>query len=118
MDKKTRGWIKKEDKQLQEGQMEKGHFYDHYRATLAPVLESKLDEFRLLGNNSIREEELWRYLVKKKWKKDKGEMLFHQIVQDILTVKMSDFISFATIETYKESPFSLDNEEEWKELLK
>ncbi|OCA91227.1 post-transcriptional regulator [Bacillus sp. FJAT-27225] len=98
--------------------MEYGHIYDQYRDKLFPVLESKLEEFRLLGNDSISEEALWGYLIKKKWKKDKGEKLLHELVQDVLTVKISDFISYATMETYKESPFSLDNEEEWKELLK
>jgi Post-transcriptional regulator len=98
--------------------MEYGHTYDQYRDQLFPVLESKLEEFRLLGNESISEQELWGYLIKKKWKKDNGEKLLHELVQDILSVKVSDFISYATQETYKESPFSMDNQEEWKELLK
>ncbi|WP_043933996.1 post-transcriptional regulator [Bacillus sp. EB01] len=98
--------------------MEYGHTYDQYRYQLFPVLESKLEEFRLLGNESISEQELWGYLIKKKWKKDNGEKLLHELVQDILSVKVSDFISYATQETYKESPFSKDNQEEWKELLK
>ncbi|RHW40608.1 post-transcriptional regulator [Neobacillus notoginsengisoli] len=98
--------------------MENRHLFDRYRGTLAPFLQSKLEEFRLLGNNSISGEDLWGYLIHKKWRKVKEEKQLHQIVQDVLSVKMSDFISYATIETYKESPFSFDNEEDWKELLK
>jgi Post-transcriptional regulator len=100
------------------GLMDNGHTYNQHRETLKLALVSKLDEFRLLGNDSINEEQLWNYLIKKKWKKDKGEKMLHELFQDILSVKSSDFISYATMETYKESPFSLDNEEEWKELLK
>ncbi|CEG27995.1 post-transcriptional regulator [Bacillus sp. B-jedd] len=98
--------------------MVNGHTYEQYRGTLAPALQSKLEEFRLLGNNSISSDELWGYLINKKWRKIKEEQQLHEIVQDVLSVKMSDFISYATIETYKESPFSFDNEEDWKELLK
>jgi hypothetical protein len=45
-------------------------------------------------------------------------MKLHEIIQGILSVKVSDYISFATIEAYKTTEFSFDNAEELKELLK
>ncbi|MDP4164175.1 MAG: post-transcriptional regulator [Bacillota bacterium] len=91
---------------------------DHFRKEVRPALISKLEEFRLLGYDTITEEELWAFLVRKKWKKDKEEKKLHEIVQQILSIKVSDYISFATIESYKKTETSLEDDHEWKELLK
>ncbi|MGP7816857.1 post-transcriptional regulator [Niallia sp. 01092] len=99
--------------------MSSAHLYDHYRKELQPVLKSKLEEFHLLGYETITEDELWFYLTKKKWKKpsDSGRMFI--LVQDILHVKIGEFMNFTTIEAYKmEDFFSVLSEEEKKELLK
>lgn len=98
--------------------MDKSHAYDHFRTEVQPALASKLMEFRLLGYESVTEKELWEYLVKKKWKKAKGEKRLYEIIQEILSVKVSDYMSFATIEAYKTAEFSLDDENELRELLK
>lgn len=98
--------------------MEKSHGYNHFRIQVEPALVSKLEEFRLLGYNEVSESELWGFLTRKKWKKVKEDIKLYEIIDDILSVKVSDFISFATIETYKNHDFNLEDENEWKELLK
>ncbi|MDR7001519.1 post-transcriptional regulator [Neobacillus niacini] len=98
--------------------MEKSHAYDHFRTLVKPALASKLSEFQILGIDSVSESSLWKYLQKKKWKKVKDEIYLHEIIQDILAVKVSNYMSFATIEAYKSPVFSLENENEWKQLLK
>lgn len=98
--------------------MEAKHEYDSFHSLVKPALSSKLDEFRLLGYDAIGEEELWEYLIKKKWKKIKEAGKLHEIIQDILSVKVSDYLSYRTIETYKTTEFSMRDEEDWKELLK
>jgi hypothetical protein len=98
--------------------MEKSHVYDHFFTQVQPALASKLSEFSLLGYNSVTESGLWGFLQKKKWKKLKDEIQLHQVIQDILGVKVSDYMSFATIEAYKAPEFSFEDENEWKELLK
>ncbi|WML47413.1 post-transcriptional regulator [Neobacillus sp. PS3-34] len=98
--------------------MDSGHIYDHYRFIVRPALESKLDEFRIHGYDSISVEEFWTFLIRKKWKKAKEEKKLYEIVQEILSVKVSDYLSYNTIESLKKSDFSLDNEAELKELLK
>ncbi|WP_141433656.1 post-transcriptional regulator [Bacillus sp. 03113] len=98
--------------------MEAGHKYDHFRKVVEPALQSKLEEFQLLGYNTITEDELWNYLTKKKWRKAKEEIKLFEIVQDIMMVKVSDYLNFATIESYKSDEFSLDNEKDRLELLK
>jgi hypothetical protein len=92
--------------------------YELFRSQVGPALQSKLEEFRLLDYKAISEPELWDFLLKKKWKKVTEEIKLHQVIQDILSVKVSDYISFATIEAYKATEFSLNNEEDWKKLLK
>ncbi|OIK17003.1 post-transcriptional regulator [Bacillus sp. MUM 116] len=98
--------------------MENRHAYDHFRSQVKPALTSKLTEFQILGYNSVTENGLWEFLQKKKWKKVKDEIYLHEIIQDILAVKVSDYMSFATIEAYKSADFSLEDENAWKELLK
>ncbi|WP_445490176.1 post-transcriptional regulator [Niallia sp. 03133] len=95
------------------------HLYDHYRKEVQPALKSKLEEFHLLGYETITEDELWFYLTKKKWKKpaDSGRLFI--LVQDILNVKIAEYMNFATIEAYRADDFfSVLSEEEKKELLK
>jgi hypothetical protein len=98
--------------------MDNTHRFEHFRTQVQPAIVSKLSEFRLLGVDSVAEKELWDFLIKKKWKKKNEEMKLHEIIQEILSVKVSDYISFATIEAYKTTEFSFDDEEELKKLLK
>ncbi|CAH2716231.1 Post-transcriptional regulator ComN [Neobacillus rhizosphaerae] len=98
--------------------MDNSSVNDHFRTQVQPAIASKLEEFRLLGIDSVTEQGLWEFLIKKKWKKVKDELKLYEIIQEILSVKVSDYISFATIETYKTAEFSFDDENELKELLK
>ncbi|MEH7178885.1 post-transcriptional regulator [Neobacillus vireti] len=98
--------------------MEKSHAYNHFHTQVKPALVSKLEEFRLLGYIDVSESNLWEFLLKKKWKKVKEEIRLYEIIDDILSVKVSDYISFTTIEMYKNNDFKLEDENEWKELLK
>jgi hypothetical protein len=98
--------------------MEKSHAYNHFHTQVKPALVSKLEEFRLLGYNEVSESGLWDFLIKKKWKKVKPEIRLYEIIDDILSVKVSDYISFTTIEMYKNNDFNLNDEDEWKDLLK
>ncbi|MDN3020186.1 post-transcriptional regulator [Paenibacillus sp. BSR1-1] len=98
--------------------MDNSHKFDHFRTQVQPALKSKLFEFHLLGINSVTEKELWDFLIKKKWKKVKDEMKLYEMIQEILSVKVSDYMNFATIEAFKTAEFSFDDENEWKELLK
>jgi len=98
--------------------METSHAYNHFRTQVSPALGSKLDEFRLLGYEAVTEDSLWEFLTKKKWRKPKEEIRIYEIIDDVLSVKVSDFLNYSTIETYKNNEFNLEDENEWKELLK
>ncbi|UQZ76627.1 post-transcriptional regulator [Niallia circulans] len=95
------------------------HIYDQYRSQVKPVLNSKIEEFHLLGYETIKEDELWVFLTNKKWRKPAQDIRISELVQDILNVKVADYMNFATIEAYKTADlFSVLSEEEKKELLK
>lgn len=95
------------------------HIYDQYRSQVKPVLNSKIEEFHLLGYDTIKEDELWVFLTKKKWKKPSEDIRISELVQEILNVKVADFMNYTTIEAFKTADlFSVLTEEEKKKLLK
>ncbi|MER2058667.1 MAG: post-transcriptional regulator [Niallia sp.] len=99
--------------------MSSTHLYDQYRSQVKPVLDSKIEEFHLLGYDTIKEDELWVFLTKKKWKKPSEEIRISELVQEILNVKVADYMNYATIEAFKTADlFSALTEEEKKQLLK
>ncbi|MBU8581433.1 post-transcriptional regulator [Bacillus paralicheniformis] len=85
------------------------HPADLYKDHLKPFLHSKTEEFRILGYDDIEIEELWSYLLNKKWKKKKGVQI-HQLAGDILSVKIGEFMNYATVESFKTSNL-LDSKE-------
>jgi len=93
---------------------------ESYREQLLPAVESKLSEFALLGYDKVKESDFWKYLVTKKWKKLKEEDIqLHKLVNDILTVKVNEYMTFATVEAFQSpSWFSTEGANDLKELLK
>lgn len=96
----------------------KEHPYDSYFHILNPALESKVEEIELLGYGKISKEDLWEYLTKKKWKKHKEGIRIHELVSDVLKVKVGDYMNYATVEAYKAPDLFIDiDSEELQELL-
>jgi len=79
--------------------------YEPFRMTVKPALKSKLQEFALFGYDKITEEDLWAFLVNKKWKKDKEVKLLYQIVNDVLAVKVGEYMNYATVGALKSTNF-------------
>jgi hypothetical protein len=98
--------------------MEIGHVYNRFHTQVQPALISKVEEFRLLGYETIDEGALWEFLIHKKWKKAKEEVPLSEIVNDILSVKVGEYMNYATIEAFRMDDFAFDDEEGKKELLR
>lgn len=94
------------------------HEYDRFRKQVEPALISKIEELKLLGYGTINENQLWDFLVSKKWKRVKEDIKLYEIVDEILSLKPGEYMSYASVEALKLADFSFDNEEELKELLK
>jgi hypothetical protein len=98
--------------------MGSGHRYDEYRNKVTPALNSKREEFEMLGYGSVSGEQLWDFLAQKKWKKPKEEIRLYEIVADILAIQPGEFMNYTTVEAFKLGSFALDDEDELQELLK
>ncbi|ALF11640.1 post-transcriptional regulator [Parageobacillus thermoglucosidasius] len=89
------------------------------REQLMPALQCKYDEFRLLGYNQVTMEQIWNCLVQKKWKNFKEEKKLFELVNDILSLQIGEYMSFVTMQSYKEQRSSGNDDLETvlKELL-
>ncbi|WP_138752372.1 post-transcriptional regulator [Paenibacillus sinopodophylli] len=64
---------------------------------------SKAEEFHLIGYEHVSGQEIWA-CVSEKYKKT-GEPELHELVNDILSLKVTKFMNFLTISAYKGNPF-------------
>lgn len=94
------------------------HEYDRFREDADLFLQSKAEEFALLGYGKVERDELWQFLKKKKWRKAIPNKAFCEIVEDIMSVKPGDYMNYVSVEQLKTTEFSLDDADELKELLK
>lgn len=94
--------------------------YERKFQKVLPVLENKLEEFKLLQYEGITEENIWEYCIKKKWKKKDVEKLhLYEIVQTIFTLKASDVMNYFQVQEMQNTGdwFASVNQEELNELL-
>ena len=82
--------------------MEKQHPYERFRSEMLLALESKQEEFQLLGYPEVKVDDIWMYLTKKKWKKTNPDVRAHEVFQGIMSVKVADYMNYATIEALRE----------------
>lgn len=71
---------------------------DVWKPYIKEVLESKVSELKLLGYSGVNDFEVWECLKKKVWKKEQTLPLF-QVVQDILHLSGSVYMSYLTVES-------------------
>lgn len=64
---------------------------------------SKAEEFHLIGYEHVTGQEVWE-CVSEKYKKT-GHPELHELVNDILSLKVMKFMNFMTISAYKGNPF-------------
>ncbi|MEF2243315.1 post-transcriptional regulator [Paenibacillus sp. IITD108] len=67
------------------------------------LCSSKAEEFRLIGYDNITAEEIWQCVSAPYAKK--GRPALHQIVNDILSLKITQFMNFMTMSAFKGTLF-------------
>ena len=92
--------------------------YESFYNLVKPALISKQEEFLLLGYDNVSQEDIWTFLLKKKWRKGDHEMRLFEVVQSILSLKVGELINFMSVEALKDAEFTFENEEERVKLLK
>jgi len=63
------------------------------------LCESKADEFRLIGYDQVTGADVWECVSDKYHKK--GTPNLHEVVNDILSLKVTQFMNFITLNMYR-----------------
>ena|GEM_PF-249834 len=71
-----------------------------WRPEIEEVLDSKLEEFRMLGYPKATKEGLWECLCNKIWKNN-SELKLHQIVADIFFLKPGTYMNYMARNAYQ-----------------
>ena len=87
------------------------------REQVMPALQSKKDEFQLLGYEHVTVEQVWDCLFNKKWKKFKQEKRMFEIVNDILSLSINEYMAYITVTSFGEANYLNANEMEGLEEL-
>ena len=99
--------------------MEVSQDYEQFHNKVRPALISKQEEFLLLGYDNVSQEDIWTFLLKKKWRrKEEKEIKLFEVVQSILSLKVGELINYMAVEALKDAEFTFENEEERVKLLK
>ncbi|GGH68540.1 hypothetical protein GCM10010978_01590 [Compostibacillus humi] len=72
-----------------------------WKQTVQPAIESKVNELHTLGYNEASYEDVWNCLMEKVWKGNPEKRLY-KVVQDILQLNTSTYLSYITVQSYQE----------------
>ncbi|MBO1626392.1 histidine kinase [Bacillus cereus] len=91
--------------------IEKEDLVEAYRGQLQVVLESKLEEFQMIGYDRVTTEDIWKCLKSKKWKKLDSEVRLYELVNDVLTLTANEYMTYLTVEAYQAPLWSFEEYE-------
>ncbi|ERN54998.1 MULTISPECIES: post-transcriptional regulator [Alkalihalophilus] len=75
--------------------------FESWRYDVQPALSSKVDEFHFLGYERVTEDQVWACLMYR-LRKQKEFIHLHAFVQAILSLKVQDYMTWVTKESYRE----------------
>ncbi|WP_397539440.1 post-transcriptional regulator [Rummeliibacillus pycnus] len=93
--------------------------YKQLFTKVLPVLKIKKADFKMEGLKSITEQDIWRFLVVKKWKKlSEAELALHKVIADIFSLTAAQYMTFTQVEELKSANwFAPINDEELQILI-
>ncbi|MBP1968774.1 hypothetical protein J2Z83_000868 [Virgibacillus natechei] len=74
---------------------------NEWKPFVKPALDSKVNEFRVMGYSKATEEDIWNCLVQKVWKGNPNKRL-HEIVQDVFHLGSNIYLSYLTVNAYQD----------------
>ncbi|MCP1125312.1 histidine kinase [Bacillus sp. AFS018417] len=89
----------------------KEELIEAYREQLKIVLESKVEEFQMLGYERVTTEDVWKCLKTRKWKKVASDVRLYELVNDVLTLTANDYMTFLTMKAYQAPLWSFEEYE-------
>ncbi|MFD1018876.1 post-transcriptional regulator [Thalassobacillus hwangdonensis] len=72
-----------------------------WKAHVSPLLQSKADEFKIMGYPKTTKQDVWECLRQKVWKGDPEKRLY-EITQEIMRLNTTTYISYLTVSAYKD----------------
>lgn|SRR5690625_837172 len=69
---------------------------DEWREKVHLVLESKRNEFEMLGYKEITHDDIWRYLKDAVWKDNRKRHLY-EVVQSIFKLQIHNYMDYLTL---------------------
>ncbi|WP_100488691.1 post-transcriptional regulator [Sporolactobacillus pectinivorans] len=82
---------------------------EKWRKEIAPFLQSKLEEFHLLGLNHLVMDEFWQFAKEsiEKKKEDRPERI-HEVVAAIMSLTVNDYMNKIRMDMFKDSSVRMD----------
>ncbi|MFN7249214.1 MAG: post-transcriptional regulator [Anaerobacillus sp.] len=74
--------------------------FEVWKEDVMPALTSKVEEFHMVGYDRATEEELWECVIAK-LQKQKNYVQINHLVNSILTLKATDYMTWLTVGAYK-----------------
>ena len=74
---------------------------NQWKTSVLPFLESKVEEFHLMGYNQATTEDIWNCLVEKVWKGE-PELRIYKVVRDIMHLQSSIYLSYLTTKSLQD----------------
>ncbi|MDD9147670.1 MULTISPECIES: post-transcriptional regulator [unclassified Sporolactobacillus] len=81
---------------------------EKWRNEIMPFLQSKLEEFHLLGLNHLTMDEFWKF-TKERLERKKGNKpeRIHEVVAEVMSLTVNDYMNKLRMDMLKDSPVGL-----------
>lgn len=76
------------------------HTVNEWKEMIYPAVESKVEEFRLMGYSKATADDIWNCLVQKVWK-DNPDKRLYEVVQDVFHLGATTYMSYLTVKAYQ-----------------
>ncbi|MDG5786443.1 post-transcriptional regulator [Evansella sp. AB-P1] len=85
--------------------------WEEWKKEVDTILDSKVEEWKLLGYEKVKKEEIWDCFMKKLPRLDAPEpMRLYWVVSELFHLKVNDYMNWLTLEAYQ-GPSWFDNED-------
>lgn len=83
-----------------------------WKKEVYPALESKKDEFHLLGYDKATVDEIWSCLLARLERNDDiEEIKLHRLVNEIMRISPNEYMNWLTIHAYRGTGWASEEEE-------
>ncbi|MFX3615964.1 MAG: post-transcriptional regulator [Sporolactobacillus sp.] len=83
--------------------------FEKWRSVIAPFISSKLNEFHLLGLQSLNSDDFWQF-VKDTMAAKKGEKpeRIHEVVAHLMSLSVNDYMNKLRMDMFRDTSSGLD----------